>query len=127
MARNDNTMTNALLAASLSCSVPLYAMDLVKKPWSFVMQRVGACADVVASKGDIILYRSKKRRARQPMHSITSRKVSRVCRLHLVGARYLDFISRTRIQKRELLMGFGGLSQNSNEVCMGVDDGSLDL
>lgn len=58
MTPNDPKL--ALLQAALNVSVPLYIDQLSRRPWSYVRSRASACADVVASKGDVILYRSKK-------------------------------------------------------------------
>lgn len=50
-----------LLRLTLEAAVPLWIDQLSRRPWRHVMERAKACADVVASKGDVILYRSKRR------------------------------------------------------------------
>lgn len=52
--------TLVLLQAALQVSVPLYIARLVHEPWSRVAQRARECAQVVASQGDVILYRSRR-------------------------------------------------------------------
>lgn len=51
---------DALLAATLATAVPLWIMRLEQQPWSYIAQRAPECAQIVAEKGDIIQYRSKK-------------------------------------------------------------------
>lgn len=53
--------TQALLRVALSAAVPLWVADLQRRPWVEVQELARACADTVASKGDVILYRSKKK------------------------------------------------------------------
>lgn len=50
----------ALLIATLGAAVPLWIMRLERQPWSYIAQRAPECAQIVAEKGDIIQYRSKK-------------------------------------------------------------------
>lgn len=56
-------MNEALLAASLGAAVPLWVDQIVREDWSDERRRAeaGSCADVVASKGDVILFRGGKR------------------------------------------------------------------
>lgn len=51
---------DALLAATLATAVPLWIMRLEQQPWSYIQERSKECAQIVAEKGDIIQYRSKK-------------------------------------------------------------------
>lgn len=52
-----------LLRLTLEAAVPLWAHRLRKLPWRAVEERARACAEVVAEKGDVILYKSKRRGA----------------------------------------------------------------
>jgi len=53
-------MSLTLLRTALQVSVPLYMARLAQEPWSRILVRARECAQVVAEKGDIILFRSKK-------------------------------------------------------------------
>ena len=53
-------MSQFLLKLSLEAAVPLWIDKLQKQPWSTVMARKDEAAQIIAEKGDIILYRSKK-------------------------------------------------------------------
>lgn len=53
--------TVGLLLVSLEAAVPLWIDRLSKQSWAHVMERSRACGDVVAEKGDIIQFRSKKK------------------------------------------------------------------
>lgn len=55
-------MNEALLASALAASVPLWIDQIVREDWSEERRRAeaGSCADVVASKGDVILFRGKR-------------------------------------------------------------------
>jgi len=55
------TTASPLLRAALGAAVPLWVIELRKRPWSEIQAIVHECADVIASKGDVILYRSKKK------------------------------------------------------------------
>lgn len=50
-----------LLQMTLQCAVPFWIERLRDKEWSHVVERARECAQVIAEKGDIILYRSKRR------------------------------------------------------------------
>lgn len=50
-----------LLKIALSAAVPLQIAELRGKPWSELQERAAAAAQVVASKGDLILFKSQKR------------------------------------------------------------------
>jgi len=57
----DNTdTTRAHLAAALSTAVPFLIEDLRHQPFEKIHERAREAAQVVAEKGDIILFRSKK-------------------------------------------------------------------
>lgn len=51
----------ALLSASLEVAVPLWIDRMRDYSAAYRIERAQECADVIASKGDIIMYRSKKR------------------------------------------------------------------
>lgn len=53
-------MSETLLSIAVSAAVPLWIERLKEQPWSYVAERARCCAQVVAEKGDIIQYRSKK-------------------------------------------------------------------
>jgi hypothetical protein len=55
-----NEMTEGLLRIALSATVPLWIEKLRARPWSYVEMRARECAQVVAEKGDVLQYRSKK-------------------------------------------------------------------
>jgi len=50
-----------LLAGMLQVAVPLWIEDLKGKPWEYIAKRAGECSQVIAEKGDIILYKSSKK------------------------------------------------------------------
>jgi hypothetical protein len=50
-----------LLPISLSAAVPLWIETLKHRPWKDIAARLPELADMIASHGDDILYRSKKR------------------------------------------------------------------
>lgn len=52
---------NDLLILSLEAAVPLWIERLQAQPWSEVERRAQVAVDVVASKGDIILFRSSRK------------------------------------------------------------------
>lgn len=56
-------MNEALLAAALGASVPLWVDQIVREDWSEERRRREAeeCSTVVASKGDVILYKGGKK------------------------------------------------------------------
>ena len=47
--------------ATLQLAVPLWIDRLSRLPWSDVMARARECGDVVAQKGDVLQFRSKKK------------------------------------------------------------------
>lgn len=49
----------ALLSSTLQLAVPLWIEELRQFSWDYISQRAKQCADIVAEKGDIILFRSK--------------------------------------------------------------------
>jgi len=50
-----------LLAGMLEVAVPLWIEELNGKPWEYIQERAKECSQVVAEKGDIILFKSKKK------------------------------------------------------------------
>jgi hypothetical protein len=56
-------MNDALLSAALGAAVPLWVDQIVREDWPDDRKRREAaeCATVVASKGDVIMFRSSKR------------------------------------------------------------------
>jgi hypothetical protein len=56
-------MNDSLLSASLGAAVPLWVDQILREGWSDDRMRREAeeCSTVVASKGDVILFRSSKR------------------------------------------------------------------
>jgi len=49
-----------MLGISLSAAVPLWIEELKDREWEYIMKRARECSQVIAEKGDIILYKSKK-------------------------------------------------------------------
>lgn len=58
---DDLAGIRALLSATLALAVPLWIERLKTKPWSELAAKAKEAADVVASKGDIIQFKSKKK------------------------------------------------------------------
>jgi hypothetical protein len=54
-------MNESLLKSTLYLAVPLWIEKLKKRDWDYIRSRASACGDVVAEKGDHILFRSKKK------------------------------------------------------------------
>jgi nickel-dependent lactate racemase len=54
-------VNEALLPIALDAAVPLWIEEVKRLPWCEVERCARATAQIVAEKGDIILYRSKKR------------------------------------------------------------------
>ncbi len=54
-------MADNLLAMSLSAAVPLWALKLRQRPWAEIQARLPKLGQVIAEKGDVILFRSKKK------------------------------------------------------------------
>ena len=50
-----------LLRLTLSAAVPLHAAELARMPYAEVLRVARECAQVVAEKGDIIQWRSKRK------------------------------------------------------------------
>lgn len=50
-----------LLSISLQCAVPLWQMQLQQRPWNLIASRAPELCDVIAHKGDVILFKSKKK------------------------------------------------------------------
>jgi hypothetical protein len=53
--------TEVLLRTALQAAVPLHIEELRGLPWTEIRRLAGECAQVIAEKGDRILYRSKKK------------------------------------------------------------------
>jgi hypothetical protein len=53
-------MNQELLAISLSAAVPLWIEEFKRRPWSELIAIAKEACQIVAEKGDIIQYRSKK-------------------------------------------------------------------
>jgi hypothetical protein len=51
--------TEALLKATLEAAVPLWIAQLRTRPWADIQARAATAAQVIAEKGDVILYKSK--------------------------------------------------------------------
>lgn len=54
-------MTEGLLAIALNTAVPLWALELQSEPWEYLESRARICGQIVASKGDIIQFKSQKK------------------------------------------------------------------
>lgn len=59
MTETDTTL--ALLRASLEVAVPLWQMELKARSFASIVARAQELAQVIAEKGDVILYRGKKK------------------------------------------------------------------
>lgn len=53
--------TEDLLHASLAAAVPLWIEELRQLPAEEIIRRRRLCVDAIAHKGDLILYRSRKK------------------------------------------------------------------
>lgn len=51
----------AALAGMLAVAVPMWIEQIRDMPWEEKMERAKECAQIVAEKGDVILYKSKKK------------------------------------------------------------------
>jgi hypothetical protein len=51
---------DTLLKLALSAAVPLWIEELKNKPWDELQAMAADAADVVASKGDMLMFRGKK-------------------------------------------------------------------
>ncbi len=51
----------SVLAIALSCSVPLYAIELAKLPLAEVLRIAAECGQVVAEKGDVVQFQGGKK------------------------------------------------------------------
>ena len=52
---------HSLLSSTLQLAVPLWIDQLRRQPWEYIQQRAEVCSQVVAEKGDIILFKSEKK------------------------------------------------------------------
>lgn len=55
----DTTLT--LIGLSLELAVPLWTEKLSRMPWDRVIERARECSDIVAEKGDVLQFKSKKK------------------------------------------------------------------
>jgi len=53
--------TETLLRETLKTAVPLWIEELKGVPFDDIIERARRCSDIVAAKGDNILFRSKKK------------------------------------------------------------------
>lgn len=58
---SESDTREELLRLTLSIAVSLWVEQLQKKSWAEVEERARVCGQVVAEKGDIIQFRSKKK------------------------------------------------------------------
>lgn len=57
----DDIMNNPLLVTSLQCAVPLWIIQIKDVPWQDKKRRAEECSQIVAEKGDVILFKGGKR------------------------------------------------------------------
>lgn len=57
----DEIVNSALIDVSLAVAVPLWIERLQRCAWSHIESRREALTDIIASKGDIIMFKSPKR------------------------------------------------------------------
>lgn len=50
-----------MLRSVLGCAVPLWVMDLKKLPWPEIEKIAKESAQIVAEKGDVLQFKSKKK------------------------------------------------------------------
>ena len=48
-----------MLATALSAAVPMWIESLKDHPWEYINKRAKECSQVIAEKGDVILFRGK--------------------------------------------------------------------
>lgn len=53
--------TAELLRIALSAAVPLNAMAMQKRPWSEIQALAQEAAQIIAEKGDLIMFKGKKK------------------------------------------------------------------
>lgn len=49
-----------LLYTSLQCAVPLWVFELQGRSWEYIVERASCCAQEVAERGDLLMFRGKK-------------------------------------------------------------------
>jgi len=54
-------LDDSLLKMTLQIAVPLWIEKTKGKPWEYIVERAKECSQVIAEKGDIILFKSKKK------------------------------------------------------------------
>jgi len=59
--RPSREPSELLLASMLQLAVPLWIEQLKSAGWDHILQRARQCSQVVAEKGDVILFRGKKK------------------------------------------------------------------
>ena len=52
---------HSLLSSTLQLAVPLWIDQLRRYPWEHIEERAKVCSQYIAEKGDIILFKSKKK------------------------------------------------------------------
>ena len=55
------SVKHSLLSSTLQLAVPLWIEQLRSRPWEYIEQRAKECSQVIAEKGDIILFKSTKK------------------------------------------------------------------
>ena len=56
----EENYTESLIRKSLICAVPLWVNELKKADYTYIKEEQKRISRVIGSKGDIILYKSKK-------------------------------------------------------------------
>lgn len=54
-------VNNELLKISLSAAVPLWIERLKEQPYEQLIKRAGECGQIIAEKGDMLMFKSSKR------------------------------------------------------------------
>lgn len=58
---DDSRAVQSVLRISLQAAVPLHAMELRNRPWSELQAVAQEAAQVIAEKGDLIMFKSTKK------------------------------------------------------------------
>jgi hypothetical protein len=64
-------LNDTLLATTLEIAVPLWIEELRGLPFEELQRRAKACAEVVAHKGDVILFKGKKGESAEAFNRLT--------------------------------------------------------
>ena len=51
----------SLLQITLDAAIPCWIMELKLRPWSYLEMRAADASQMIAEKGDVILFRGKKK------------------------------------------------------------------